>query len=131
MYNRFSQPSFTLLCTFVARTCALSYDAFLFPSSTHGHRYNEKEDERRATNLMISCRADFTDIQVTRLGPLSETHGFSSFKFVPGTKDEVIVAIKSEENGDNLGSCILQLLCCLTGVCDCVPLRSFCCYYVK
>ena len=33
------------------------------------------------------------------MGELGETasHGFSSFKFVPGTQDKVIVALKSEE----------------------------------
>lgn len=31
------------------------------------------------------------------IGEVMPTHGFSSFKFIPGTKDEVIVALKTEE----------------------------------
>lgn len=35
--------------------------------------------------------------QVTYIGEIIPTHGFSSFKFLPGTDDSVIVALKSEE----------------------------------
>lgn len=44
-------------------------------------------------------RADehFQEISMIRVGPLHPTHGFSSFKFIPGTKDQIIVALKSEE----------------------------------
>ena len=38
--------------------------------------------------------------QVVHIGEVLATHGFSSFKFIPGTNDEVIVALKtSEYNG--------------------------------
>ncbi|XP_065184606.1 soluble calcium-activated nucleotidase 1-like [Sycon ciliatum] len=80
---------------------------YFLPRRSSNERYNEKEDERRGTNLMISCRDDFTDIQVSHLGDLNPTHGFSSFKFVPGTHDEVIVALKSEEFGETLASYIV------------------------
>lgn len=36
--------------------------------------------------------------QVTYIGDVIATHGFSSFKFIPGTDDTLIVALKSEEN---------------------------------
>lgn len=39
----------------------------------------------------------FYIFQVTKVGEVLPTHGFSSFKFIPGTEDEVILALKSEE----------------------------------
>lgn len=35
--------------------------------------------------------------QVRHIGEQLPTHGFSSFKFIPGTKERLIVALKSEE----------------------------------
>lgn len=35
--------------------------------------------------------------QVKHIGDKIPTHGFSSIKFVPGTKENLIVALKSEE----------------------------------
>lgn len=32
------------------------------------------------------------------IGDVIPTHGYSSFKFVPGTNDQIIVALKSEED---------------------------------
>lgn len=37
-------------------------------------------------------------MQVKYIGETIPTHGYSSFKFIPGTNDEVIVALKSEED---------------------------------
>lgn len=36
-------------------------------------------------------------LQVTKVGEVIPTHGFSSLKFIPDTEDEIIVALKSEE----------------------------------
>ena len=41
-----------------------------------------------------------SSIKVSHIGELvgeTTSHGFSSFKFIPGTQDKVIVALKSEE----------------------------------
>ena len=38
---------------------------------------------------------------------LNQFRGFSSFKFIPGTKDQVILALKSEENKGSIATCIL------------------------
>lgn len=35
--------------------------------------------------------------QVTRIGDLNPIRGFSSFKFLPGSQDSIIVALKTEE----------------------------------
>ena len=68
--------------------------------------YEETADERRATNLLLTADSEFNDLSLSRVGDLSATHGFSSFKFVPGTGDEVIVALKSEEDAGRIASYI-------------------------
>lgn len=45
--------------------------------------------------------------QAKRIGDISPTHGFSSFKFVPNTHDRLIVALKSEENQGKTASYIM------------------------
>ena len=40
----------------------------------------------------------FVRSQKSEVGPIIPTHGFSSFKFIPGTDDSWIVALKSEED---------------------------------
>ena len=43
--------------------------------------------------------------------PLEQYRGFSSFKFLPGTRDSVIIATKSEENKGRIVTCILICMC--------------------
>lgn len=40
------------------------------------------------------------------IGEIVPTHGYSSFKFLPGTNDKIIVALKSEEVGSKTASYI-------------------------
>lgn len=40
------------------------------------------------------------------IGDVIPTHGYSSFKFLPGTHDRIIVALKSEEVGSKTASYI-------------------------
>lgn len=77
---------------------------FFLPRRASHERYEEAADERRATNLLLSCPADFSYIKLRQVGPLNPTHGFSSFKFVPGTKDQIIVALKSEEDAGKIAT---------------------------
>jgi len=74
------------------------------PRRVSKERYDDVIDERKGTNLLILADEDFSKITVSTLGPLIPTHGFSSFKFVPGTKDSVIVALKSEEVEDKIAT---------------------------
>merc|ERR1719402_826192 len=67
------------------------------PRRMSNERYNDVIDEKKGTNVMITADDDFRDIKVSKVGNLIPTHGFSSFKFIPGTKESVIVALKSEE----------------------------------
>ncbi|TRY83197.1 hypothetical protein DNTS_033943 [Danionella cerebrum] len=80
---------------------------FFLPRRASRERYEEMADERRGTNLMLRCSSDFQDIQVSSVGPLEPTHGFSSFKFIPNTDDQIIVALKSEEDAGKIGTYIV------------------------
>lgn len=80
---------------------------FFLPRRASNERYEETADERRGTNLALSCSPDFEDISVSRVGPLNPTHGFSSFKFVPNTDDQIILALKSEEDAGKIATYIM------------------------
>ncbi|XP_033117806.1 soluble calcium-activated nucleotidase 1-like [Anneissia japonica] len=77
---------------------------FFLPRRASTMRYDEVEDEHRATNILLRCSEDFEHITVTRIGSLNVIRGFSSFKFIPGTKDQVIVALKTEENSGEIAT---------------------------
>ncbi|XP_014771650.1 soluble calcium-activated nucleotidase 1 [Octopus bimaculoides] len=79
---------------------------FFLPRRLSRESYDENADERRATNILISCDEKFSQIQIRYIQPLNPTHGYSSFKFVPGTHDTVIIALKSEEDNGNIASYI-------------------------
>ncbi|XP_029949314.1 soluble calcium-activated nucleotidase 1b [Salarias fasciatus] len=80
---------------------------FFLPRRASHERYEETADERRATNLVLSCPPDFGYITVRHVGPFNPTHGFSSFKFVPDTDDQIIVALKSEEDAGRIATYII------------------------
>ncbi|KAG9334550.1 hypothetical protein JZ751_007486 [Albula glossodonta] len=80
---------------------------FFLPRRASSQRYEEMADERRGTNLLLSCPADFRHVSVRRTGPLNPTRGFSSFRFVPGTRDTVVLALKSEEDAGKIATYIL------------------------
>ncbi|KDR08953.1 soluble calcium-activated nucleotidase 1 [Zootermopsis nevadensis] len=71
---------------------------FFLPRRCSKERYNDVLDETRGCNVMITTDDTFTDIKVLRVGNIIPTHGFSSFKFIPGSSDQVIVALRSEED---------------------------------
>ncbi|KAM6940801.1 soluble calcium-activated nucleotidase 1b isoform 1-T2 [Lycodopsis pacificus] len=80
---------------------------FFLPRRASHEHYEETADERRATNLLLSCPADFSHTTVRHVGPLDPTHGFSSFKFVPDTDDQIVVALKSEEDAGRIATYII------------------------
>lgn len=47
--------------------------------------------------MLISADENFRAVETVKLGPFKPTQGFSSFKFVPGSTDSVIVALMTEE----------------------------------
>ena len=48
------------------------------------------QDERRGTNILLSADENFGKLTMTHIGTLEPLRGFSSFKFVPGTEDNVV-----------------------------------------
>ncbi|KAH8382755.1 hypothetical protein KR009_005127 [Drosophila setifemur] len=72
---------------------------FFLPRRCSKEKYNETKDEHMGCNVLVSADEGFTSIETVRLDPenTTPTHGFSSFKFLPGTDDSIIVALKSEE----------------------------------
>lgn len=80
---------------------------FFLPRRAARTKYDDKIDERRATNMMIIANDKFDDIEIRYIGVKNEVRGFSSFKFIPGTNDQMIVALKSEEVDGKVASYIL------------------------
>ena len=70
----------------------------VLPRRVSKEAYNEDEDERRGSNTILLASEDFSKIEVKHITPLTPTRGFSEFKFLPGSNDNIIVAMKSEEN---------------------------------
>lgn len=70
---------------------------FFLPRRCSKNTYNETLDEMMGCNLLISAEENFNKVKVVKLGTYKPTFGFSSFKFVPGTDDSVIVALQTEE----------------------------------
>lgn len=70
---------------------------FFLPRRASKEKYNDTRDEHMGCNIMLVADEQFSNVDVKEVGPLIATHGFSSFKFLPGTNDEVIVALKTEE----------------------------------
>ncbi|XP_068155197.1 apyrase [Drosophila tropicalis] len=72
---------------------------FFLPRRCSREKYNETRDEHMGCNLLVSADENFYSIETIKLDSenTSPTHGFSSFKFLPGTDDSIIIALKSEE----------------------------------
>ncbi|XP_023343490.1 soluble calcium-activated nucleotidase 1 [Eurytemora carolleeae] len=77
------------------------------PRRASKERYDDVEDERRGTNLMILADENFQHIESRTVGEIVPTHGFSSFKFLPGSNDEIIIALKSEEFEGKISSYVM------------------------
>eukprot|EP00919_Chromeraceae_sp_WS-2016_P036740 GHVR01087245.1.p1 GENE.GHVR01087245.1~~GHVR01087245.1.p1 ORF type:complete len:240 (-),score=45.92 GHVR01087245.1:430-1149(-) len=61
--------------------------------------YNENTDEEKGTNLGIFCSMDYNNCKVKLMGSLTNTRrGFSSFKFIPGTEEQLLLVLKSSED---------------------------------
>ncbi|GAB1602372.1 soluble calcium-activated nucleotidase 1-like [Argonauta hians] len=109
-YNTLRKKTNTLLPGYLIHESAVWSNIhqrwFFLPRRLSREAYNEVTDERRATNILISCDENFSRIKIKYIRPLNLTHGYSSFKFVPGTRDTVIIALKSEEDNGNIASYI-------------------------
>ena len=76
---------------------------FILPRRVSEEAYDESKDEKRGSNIVIKCNEHITECEKFTVGTITPERGFSSAKFVPGTKDSIMVALKSEEN-EELGT---------------------------
>jgi len=74
------------------------------PRRMSNESYDDNLDERRATNVLITASEDFSDISVIRVGELNLCRGFSSFKFIPGTDDNIAIGLKTMEVDDDIAT---------------------------
>jgi len=79
---------------------------YFLPRRASKEKYDDVADEKRAANILITADEDFENISFRKIGFLNPTHGYSSFKFVPDSNDEMIIALKTVEDGDFVGSYI-------------------------
>uniref|UniRef100_U5EG83 Apyrase n=1 Tax=Corethrella appendiculata TaxID=1370023 RepID=U5EG83_9DIPT len=74
---------------------------YFLPRRCSKDRYNETKDEFMGCNVLLSADENFTNVDVLEIKSKTTqrqaTHGYASFKFLPGTKDEVIIALSTEE----------------------------------
>jgi len=70
---------------------------FFLPRRCSQESYNETLDEIKGCSVLISADKDVYDVKMVKLPNKSKTRGFSTFKFVPGTNDRIIVALRTEE----------------------------------
>ena len=72
--------------------------------------YDDEKDEKRGSNRVVLVNQDFTSAETVTVEMKSTDglHGFSSLAFVPGTKDQHAMALRSVEEdcaGDDLDVC--------------------------
>ncbi|KIH63049.1 Apyrase [Ancylostoma duodenale] len=73
---------------------------YFLPRKASTKIYNEKEDEEKGANLLITS-ADLKKFDVIAIGePDHPDRGYSAFDFVPETEDKILVALKSKEVGN-------------------------------
>eukprot|EP00126_Sphaerothecum_destruens_P015724 Sdes_comp9761_c0_seq1m1281 len=83
-------------------------DRWVFlPRKVSSEPYNDVEDERKGSNIMIIADDKFDQISVVPVGQSEPTRGFSSFKFIPHSMDREIVALKTEEVAGQVNTYIL------------------------
>lgn len=72
---------------------------YFLPRRCSRDRYNETRDEHMGCNYLITADESFHSIKPIELKRTNfpPTHGFSSFKFLPTTEDQIIIALSTEE----------------------------------
>ncbi|KAL0238595.1 hypothetical protein GEMRC1_013068 [Eukaryota sp. GEM-RC1] len=78
---------------------------FFLPRRVSKERYNDDDDERRGSNLVIIADEKFQEIEVRAIGPKTPTRGFSSLTILPRRPDTFAV-LKSEEVKGKIASYI-------------------------
>ncbi|CAB4054612.1 CANT1 [Lepeophtheirus salmonis] len=83
---------------------------FFLPRRASKDKYDDVVDEVKGTNFLLKMNSNDLGIEVLRVGRSEKiefpSHGFSSFKFIPGSRDRHILALKSEEYKGSITSYI-------------------------
>jgi len=70
---------------------------FVLPRRMSKEVYEEAKDEKMGHNTIVVASHDFSEIKTYVVGPKTPERGFSSAKFLPGSRDSVLIVLKSEE----------------------------------
>ena len=70
----------------------------LLPRRVSDEAFSDEVDATKGSNKLVLASEDFDDIEVRSVGVVVPERGYASFKFVPGTDDRVIAALKSVED---------------------------------
>ncbi|CEF70842.1 Soluble calcium-activated nucleotidase 1 [Strongyloides ratti] len=81
---------------------------FFLPRKVSQNPYTDADAEKAGSNVLIRVNEDFTKFTNVTVGNLYPGIGFSSFQFVPGTDDQVIIALETKEtDSDGVSSYIV------------------------
>ncbi|CAI5455319.1 unnamed protein product [Caenorhabditis angaria] len=70
---------------------------FFLPRYSSKLAFNPATSYETGSNMLLSTSDCFCDTKVVRIGSQNPHRGFSAFQFVPGTNDEIITALRTEE----------------------------------
>lgn len=70
---------------------------FFLPRKCSKVPYSSDTYDEQSSNILLSCDESFENINVVQVGNAATGQGFSSFKFLPDSKDTVLVALKTQE----------------------------------
>ncbi|CAB3400190.1 unnamed protein product [Caenorhabditis bovis] len=70
---------------------------FFLPRYASKQPFNARNFYETGSNILLSTSDCFCDFKAVEVGKNNNHRGFSAFQFVPGTRDEIIAAIKTEE----------------------------------
>ena len=68
--------------------------------------YDPRTVERLGANIMVTADETFTTFRTLTLGERIPGRGFSSFKFLPGSQERIMVGLRTEEVGEKVESFI-------------------------
>ena len=63
---------------------------FFLPRRVSPEKYDDKKDELMGSNILLIADELFKNIEKRFIGPKIPSHGFSSFKFLPYSNDDII-----------------------------------------
>ena len=73
---------------------------FMLPRYCTNKKYDKKNEKDTGCNLLISANPSFDSFEIKHVGlhgKVRDAQGFSSFKFIPGSDDTLIFALKTTE----------------------------------